>query len=127
MGFALWASGGAQGPAHVTWDDVLRQPETWYGSTEARAIADTVLLYQRKSGGWPKNIDMTVAPDPSVIAASKQATDSTIDNGATYTQIRLLARIVTAAGGARYRDAALRGIDYLLAAQYANGGWPQYF
>ena len=25
------------------------------------------------------------------------------------------------------RDAALRGIDYVLAAQYRNGGWPQFF
>lgn len=25
------------------------------------------------------------------------------------------------------RDTAVRGLDYLLAAQYANGGWPQIF
>jgi PelA/Pel-15E family pectate lyase len=27
----------------------------------------------------------------------------------------------------RFRDAFLRGLDYLLAAQYPNGGWPQFF
>ena len=27
----------------------------------------------------------------------------------------------------RHRDAFLKGLDYLLAAQYENGGWPQYY
>ena len=27
----------------------------------------------------------------------------------------------------KYLNAAKRGIDYLLTAQYANGGWPQYY
>lgn len=33
----------------------------------------------------------------------------------------------TAANLGRFRDGALAGIDYLLRAQYPNGGWPQYF
>ena len=33
----------------------------------------------------------------------------------------------TATGQARFRDAFLEGFDYLLAAQYPNGGWPQSF
>jgi pectinesterase len=27
----------------------------------------------------------------------------------------------------RYKDAVLKGLDYMLAAQYPNGGWPQYY
>ncbi len=111
----------------VRWGDVLRQPDGWYGSDEARAIADGVLLYQRNTGGWPKNIDMTVPPAPADLAAMRVQDDSTIDNGATYTQIRLLARVFASTNDARYKAAALRGIDYLLDAQYPNGGWPQYF
>ena len=53
--------------------------------------------------------------------------DSTIDNGGTYTQLAYLARVYTAKGFERHKEAFLKGIDYLLKAQYANGGWPQYY
>jgi PelA/Pel-15E family pectate lyase len=104
----------------VRWEDVLRQPSAWYRSADARQIADNVLLYQRASGGWPKDIDMTVPPPDRTPPARSEAT---IDNGATTTQIRLLSRV----DGPPYQAAALRGIDYLLAAQYPNGGWPQVY
>jgi PelA/Pel-15E family pectate lyase len=110
----------------VAWGEVLRQSDAWYGSAEARAIADRVAAYQRDDGGWPKNVDMTVPPDAGSVAAVREA-DSTIDNGATVTQIRLLARVFSAVGDPAYRQAALRGVSYLLAAQYPNGGWPQIF
>ena len=106
-------------PARVQWRDVLRQDAAWYAGSDARAVADNVLRYQRDNGGWPKDIDMALVPAGPPPARS----DSTIDNGATTTQIRFLSRMAEA----RYREAALRGIDYLLAAQYANGGWPQFY
>ena len=109
----------AQAPARVRWADVLRQAHVWYAGQEARAIAENVLRYQRASGGWPKDIDMATVP----AATPPTRPDATLDNNATTTQIRFLARIP----GNPYRDAAARGIDYLLAAQYANGGWPQYY
>jgi PelA/Pel-15E family pectate lyase len=117
------ATPGAQASG-VRWQDVLQQPDAWYGQPEARAIADSVRRYQRASGGWPKDIDMTRPPDPAPAAT---LTDSTIDNGATFTQIRLLARVFEAAGDVRDRDAVVRGLDFLLAAQYPNGGWPQFY
>ena len=109
----------------VRWADVLRQNADWYSGDQARAIADAVLLYQRSSGGWPKDLDMTAPP----ATQDRDARDATIDNGATTTQIRVLARVRDSRGQMerRYRDAAIRGLDYLLAAQYANGGWPQFF
>ncbi len=42
----------------IKWTDSLKQKPDWYGTTEAARIADNVLLYQRDTGGWPKNIDM---------------------------------------------------------------------
>ena len=62
---------------------------------------------------------MTAPPSAPAPATS----DATIDNGATTTQIRFLSQV----GTDRHRAAALRGIDYLIAAQYPNGGWPQFF
>jgi len=69
--------------APVTWADVLSQRAEWFGTEEARRIADRVLDHQRGDGGWPKNTDMTAPPDQAVLAAARAKPDSTIDNGAT--------------------------------------------
>jgi PelA/Pel-15E family pectate lyase len=108
----------------VSWREVLNQPSAWYRTPAANAVARSVLSWQRASGGWPKDIDMTVAPTAPAMPAIP---DSTIDNGATVSQIRLLDRVFAATGTTAYQDAAVRGIDYLLTAQYPNGGWPQFY
>ena len=122
-------SAGQPAPA-VQWSGLLTQPAAWYGTPEAVRIADSLLLYQRSTGGWPKNIEMTAvlaAADRERVAAAKAHTDSTIDNGATTTEIGTLARVFAATNLPRFRDGALAGLDYLLRAQYPHGGWPQYF
>ena len=117
-------------PLPVKWPDVLKRDVAWYESDDARRIAENVLLYQRESGGWPKNIDMASVMSDDIKAAilrQKTETDSTIDNGATYTQLKYLARVYGAHPDDRYKDAFINGVEYLLKAQYANGGWPQFF
>jgi PelA/Pel-15E family pectate lyase len=111
----------------VRWNDVLRQPAEWYASAEARAVATSVAQYQHASGGWAKAVDMTVPPDAKYAALSGNSRAPTLDNGGTTMQLRFLAQVVTAGGDAAARAAFERGFDYLLAAQYANGGWPQFF
>ena len=114
----------------ISWTDILKQKSEWYGSAEAVRIADNVLLYQRDTGGWPKNIDMARPLTDLEVAAlvkQKQEIDSNIDNGATYTQLTFLARVYQAKTLERHKEAFLKGLDYLLKAQYDNGGWPQYF
>jgi PelA/Pel-15E family pectate lyase len=111
---------------------MLRQPAAWYGSEEALRIADNLLLYQRDAGGWDKNIDMALALGPADRAQiGKEARDSgahsTIDNDATYTQMRYLANVYTATGQERFAASFRRGFDYLMKAQYPNGGWPQFY
>jgi PelA/Pel-15E family pectate lyase len=52
----------------------------------------------------------------------------TLDNDATNTELHFLVLVSAAtpgAGGDVYRASFLRGIRYLLAAQFPNGGWPQ--
>ena len=54
----------------------------------------------------------------------------TFDNSATISQIRFLVRVGTALEASRgetYRAAALHGLDYVFAAQFPNGGFPQCF
>jgi PelA/Pel-15E family pectate lyase len=111
----------------VSWRDVLKQPAAWYATAEARAVAAAVLLYQSPEGGWTKNTDMTEPPPADYLALQPSARAPTIDNGATTTQLCYLALVYTATGEASLRAAFERGFDYLLAAQYENGGWPQFF
>jgi PelA/Pel-15E family pectate lyase len=114
----------------VKWPDVLKRDTAWYGSDEARRIADNVLLYQRDTGGWPKNIDMATAlsdADRDALLKQKTEVDSTIDNGATYTQLKYLARVYSAHPDDRYKQTFVNGIEYLLRSQYPNGGWPQFY
>jgi PelA/Pel-15E family pectate lyase len=121
------APAAVQTAAPVRWGSaVLRQDAAWYASAEARRLADSVLLYQFANGSWPKNTDMSAPPaapvDPEL--------GDTIDNQATTLEMEFLARVVQAGGApnsAAYVAAFDRGFDYLLAAQYSNGGWPQFF
>ncbi len=104
-------------PVTITWSAVNSQPAEWYASAEALTVADNVIYYQNADGGWPKNLDMTARTAPKE--------GSTIDNHGTTLQIGLLAKIFAASGCTKYGDAALKGIQFLLDAQYDNGGWPQ--
>jgi PelA/Pel-15E family pectate lyase len=120
----------AAGPAQIGWGpEALRQPPEWYASAAARALADSVVRYQAPDGGWPKNTDLgTPPPSPGARAgAGADVTWSTIDNNGTTMPMQFLALVASATGEARYRASFLRGFDYLLAAQYPNGGWPQFF
>jgi PelA/Pel-15E family pectate lyase len=52
----------------------------------------------------------------------------TLDNDATTTELRFLAKVCAASpakDGEAYRASILRGLEYLFAAQFPNGGWPQ--
>jgi PelA/Pel-15E family pectate lyase len=58
---------------------------------------------------------------------SKHFTDATIDNSHTVREIRYLLQSFKKTGNTKYSAGAKKGIDYLLKAQYANGGWPQFY
>jgi PelA/Pel-15E family pectate lyase len=107
---------------------VKNQPK--YKESEITKIADNILLFQRNNGGWPKNYDMqailTSAQVDSVVKA-KNILHATFDNSTTYTHINYLAKVYTLTHVEKYKEACLKGINFILSAQFANGGWPQYF
>ena len=101
-----------------------------YASEDVAGIADNVLLYQKSNGGWPKNYDMQAILTEEQIAtlvAVKEETNTTFDNGATHSQIHFLAHAYRHTEDERYRDGCLRGIEFILSAQYSSGGWPQFY
>jgi PelA/Pel-15E family pectate lyase len=126
----------------------LHRDAAFYQSDEARHIADVILSFQTPAGGWSKNLNMAgsarlsgqsyatanLAPVASGPGDFDEPEDpnwhyvGTLDNDATNTELHFLAEMAAACPGHEgdaYRASFLRGIAYLLHAQFPNGGWPQ--
>lgn len=125
----------------------LDQAASWYGSPAALRVADNIVSFQTPAGAWGKNQprDRPVRLRGQEFVAgsnSKYSTPGdfdkarepewnyvgTIDNGATVTEIRFLAKVarqLPEAAAAPYRNSLLKGLDYLFRAQFPNGAWPQ--
>jgi PelA/Pel-15E family pectate lyase len=123
-----------------------REP-SWYACYEARHIADVIVSFQTPAGGWGKNIDMSKkARHPGEAFTSNNLSKflgkddfdrprepewnyvGTIDNDATTTQLKFLAKTINAVGPTNakaYRSSFAKGMNYLFEAQFPNGGWPQ--
>ena len=106
----------------------LGKDAEWYATDEARAVADNVLAYQSRVGAWPKNWDLAApATADEINVLNRGGKANTIDNDGTTLPMRFIALMAEATGDSRYAESFRRGLDYLLSAQYENGGWPQYF
>jgi len=124
----------------------LDRPREWYASADARHIADVIVSFQTPAGGWGKNTDMSKDlrtpgeayttnnlsryPTPNDYDTPREPDWNyvgTIDNDATTTQMNFLAKTIAGGGDHTevFRAAFLRGMGYLFAAQFPNGGWPQ--
>ena len=123
-----------------SWSNVVNgrcsdQNTAWWSSAEALRILNNVLLYQKDCGGFGKNINMqlvlTDAQKAALKADKPKNTDCCIDNGAVTYELMYLSKVHKAITNDSLknviRTAFTKGILYLQRAQYANGGWPQYF
>lgn len=126
---------------------ILNRPADWYSSEEALRLARNIVSFQTPAGGWSKNLNMVTrarsngelfahgnASRFSAMNDLDQARDpgwtyvGTFDNGATITQLRFLAKVISASDRQNHdqlKAAFYRGLDYIFEAQYPNGGWPQ--
>ncbi|MDA3817575.1 MAG: pectate lyase [Prolixibacteraceae bacterium] len=114
----------------TNWGELLSNPDEWYQNKEAIRIADNIILFQRDCGGWPKNINMArelTENEKEIVENNKSKSDATIDNSSTYTHLRYLAKAYQASGENKYLKSFNKGFDYLIEAQYTNGGWPQFY
>lgn len=105
--------------------------DDFFKTEEALRIGDNVMLYQQTTGGWPKNIyipaELTREERERALEMKDDVNESTIDNKATTTEITYLSRLYNATSIDKYKEAAVRGMQYLFEAQYDNGGWPQFY
>lgn len=119
----------------------LDRSVSYYADAAALAVAREIVSFQVPSGGWGKNLPRTGVPrargqpyiadaiDPDSHGGDGWRYVGTIDNGATTTEIRFLARVQAAqvTDRAALRGSIVSGLAYLIAAQYPNGGWPQVY
>ena len=136
--------GGFGGGMSLRHDDVA-----YYGTAPARHIADVIVSFQTPAGGWSKNMSFSgelrkpgqpYAADNLNKYPSADDFDTpkdphwnyvgTLDNDSTNTELRFLAKVqalTPGKDGDAYRASFLKGIKYLLGAQFPNGGWPQVY
>jgi PelA/Pel-15E family pectate lyase len=127
----------------------LRHDDAYFATPEARHIADVIVSFQTPAGGWSKNMSMNGTPrlpgqpyaadnlnrfsDPADFDKPRDPKWNyvgTLDNDATNTELHFLVKVAAhtpGSGGSAYRASFLKGIHYLLAAQYPNGGFPQVY
>jgi len=127
----------------------LHHEDDYYGTAPARHIADVIVSFQTPAGGWSKNMSFAGAlrlpgqpyaannlnafPDPNDFDQPKDPHWNyvgTLDNDSTNTELHFLAKVqahTPGKDGDAYRASFIKGIRYLLAAQYPNGGFPQVY
>jgi len=130
MGYAQSASSnGAY--LNLNWEHVATgMPDSWYGSDEAKAVAEIVLKYQTDVGGWAKNTGYHSEANINQDEWERIKTygiGATFDNDATLTEMKFLAKAYAHLKDERCRNAFMKALNYIFEAQYPNGGWPQYY
>lgn len=114
---------------------LTNQPDEWFTSEDGRRVVDSIVSWQNASGGWWKSYALgttrpaTVEDKPGIKGDDDSVwhRTSTIDNGATYSELRILARAFRVTKDDRFKAAFDRGYAFLLGMQYPHGGWPQRF
>jgi PelA/Pel-15E family pectate lyase len=104
---------------------------SWLASDEGRRVTATVLSFQTPSGGWSKHVDLLGRPRKPGESFYSENDGwhyiATLDNDTTTEQIRFVAAAAAATGDAAAGASFSKGLDYLLAAQFPNGCWPQVY
>jgi PelA/Pel-15E family pectate lyase len=108
--------------------------DPWFSGDEAGKLAGVVISYQTPAGGWSKHTGYSKGPrKPGMLWSSQYDPGrsphylGTFDNRSTTGQLQFLAGIASATGRDDCKAAFRKGLDYILAAQYPNGGWPQVY
>jgi PelA/Pel-15E family pectate lyase len=127
----------------------LHHEDAYFGTADAKHIADVIVSFQTPAGGWSKNMSFSddlrkpgqpYAADNLNRYPSADDFDTpkdphwnyvgTLDNDSTNTELHFLAKVAgltPGKDGDAYRASFIKGIHYLLAAQFPNGGWPQVY
>lgn len=105
----------------------------------AKKTGDALVFGQRPTGGWhymidfdPKGLDEWYAKKASKFKWGMEEQryffgNATLDDGNSQSATRFLMRLLLVSKDEKYRAPLLKALDFLLAAQYPNGAFPQRF
>ena len=114
---------------------VISKAATNFSDLDAAiTLADNYITWQMDHGGWDKKIDGKTAwtenqkkNKGSGWTGANGELIGTIDNDATYTQIRHIAAVYREVPDAKYQESVLKGLDFLFNLQYESGGFAQVY
>jgi len=108
--------------------------DVWYAWGEAQQLADTILSYQTPTGGWSKHTGYSKGPRQPGMQWSSQNEPgqqphyvATFDNRSTTEEMYFLANVWYATKREDCKAGFIKGLNFILAAQFPNGGWPQVY
>ena len=108
--------------------------DPWFGTEESKQLADAVLSYQTPGGGWSKHLGFSQGKrKPGMLWTSQNEPGQsahyvcTFDNGSTTSEMNLLAGVWLATKRDDCKEGFIKGLKFIIAAQYPNGGWPQVY
>ena len=95
---------------------------------EAAILTANLISWQLPCGGWSKAVSYATPRPPGsswTSGSDPHHYAGTLDNRSTTGQLLFLAGRYADYPSAAIKASVERGIDYLLEAQFPNGGWPQ--
>lgn len=112
----------------------VKAGDAWFAGDEAKQLAAAVLSFQTPSGGWSKHMGFSRGPrKPGMLWTSQNAPGepahyvATFDNGSTTSEMELLAGVWLATKREDCEAGFVKGLKFIFAAQFPNGGWPQVY
>jgi len=108
--------------------------DAWFSSEEAKQLANIILSYQTPVGGWSKHTGYSKGVrQPGMQFTSQNEPGqkphyvATFDNRSTTEELYFLAAVWQATKRKDCKAGFIKGLNFILAAQYPNGGWPQVY
>jgi PelA/Pel-15E family pectate lyase len=111
-----------------------KMDDAYYAGDAAKHLADTVLSYQTPTGGWSKHNGYSKGPRQRGMQWTSQNEPNkpphyvaTFDNRSTTEEMYFLAAVWHATKREDCKGGFIKGLDFICAAQFPNGGWPQVY
>ena len=126
----LFANVQAQNASDLKWSAICsgKMSAEWYGSDEAKTIADNVISGQKTNGGWMKNIEWHKLTASELKAQQNARSEhSCLDNAATTMEMRFLAKVYQKTQIEKYKESFTKALNMIFKAEKGCGGWSQYW